>query len=119
MSRLGNAARKSGKSSLLVAAVLLDAGEVVECVVAGRLDGEQAAAVLTDRRLLLVNERAWSPAVIVLAVDPGLAVQGWQDSRTASLTFLTNGRQIILDLIADKPLAVEVAGRIRSRTGVA
>lgn len=116
VSRLGNGARKSGKASLLIAGALLDEGENVECAVAGRFEGEPAAAVLTDRRLVLVNERAWSPSVVILPLDSNLAVQGWQDDRTASLTFLTSGQQLVFEQIADRPLAVEVAGRIRART---
>lgn len=116
VSRLGNGARKSGKASLLIAGALLDEGENVECAVAGRFEGEPAAAVLTDRRVLLVNERPWSPSVTILPVDGNLAVQGWQDDRTASLTFIAGGRQMVIEQIGDRPLAVEVAGRIRART---
>ncbi len=116
VSRLGNSGRKSAKASLLVAGALLDEGETVECAVAGRFEGEPGAAVLTDRRVLLVNERAWSPSVTILPVDKGLAVQGWQDDRTASLTFSADGRQLVIEQIGDRQLAVEVAGRIRART---
>lgn len=117
VARLSSAVRRTGKASLLAAAVLLEAGETVECAAAGRLEGDPAVAVLTDRRLLLVNERAWAPLVAILAVDANLTVQGWQDSRTASLTFIAAGRQHVLEQITDKPLAVEIAGRIRARNG--
>ncbi len=119
MARFSPGARRAGKASLLAAAVLLEEGESVECAAAGRLEGEPAAAVLTDRRILLVNERAWAPLVASMRVDASLAVQGWQDSRTASLTFLTHGRQLVLEQITDKALAIEVAGRIRARNGTA
>lgn len=118
VARLSSGARKVAKAPLLVAAVLLEDGELVECAAAGRIEGIGAVAVLTDRRILLVNERAWSPMVASMAVDPGLAVQGWQDSRTASLTFVAAGRQLVLEQITDKQLAVEVAGRIRARNGI-
>lgn len=117
MARLSPGARKSGKASLLAAAVLLEEGETVECAAAGRIEGDPAIAVLTDHRLLLVNERAWAPVVAIVAVDASLTVQGWQDSRTASLTFIAGGRQLVLEQITDKQLAVEVAGRIRARNG--
>jgi hypothetical protein len=99
--------------------VLLDHAEIVECVAAGRMEGEPAVAVLTDRRILLVNERAWTPSVTSLAVDQSLTVQGWQDSRTASLTFVTGASQHVLEQITDKQLAIEAAGRIRARNGTA
>lgn len=84
---------------------------------AGRMGGEPAAVVLTGRRLMLVNERAWTPVVVILTVDPGLTVQGWQDSRTASLTFVADDGQYVIEQILDKGLAVEIAGRIRNKTG--
>ena len=51
-------------------------------------------------------------------VDPHFGkVQGWQDDRTASLTLLHAGRQVVVERIIDRPLAVEMAQRIRARTG--
>ena len=100
---------------MLVAAALLDDAEIVECAVAGDFEGQPAAAVLTDRRVLLVNERPWVPSVVILSLDPSLAVHGWQDDRTASLTFVCDGRQHLVQQIRDKQLAIEVAGRIRQR----
>ena len=47
----------------------------------------------------------------------GLAACNKQDDRTASLTLLHGGRQLVVDRIADRPLAVEMAQRIRARTG--
>ena len=96
---------------------MLEADEVVEAVVAGRLDGNVAVVVLTDRALVLADERQWRPVVERFALDAGLQVQGWQDDRTASLTLLHGGRQLVVDRIADRPLAVEMAQRIRARTG--
>lgn len=100
-----------------VAGALLDEGEVVDSVVAGKVEGNAAVLVLTDRKLLLVDERQWRPLVERIAVDGGLQVQGWQDDRSASLTLVFAGRQLVIDQIADRPLAVEMAQRIRYRTG--
>lgn len=119
VSRLSSSARRSGKTALLAAAVLLDEREIVECAAVGRMEAEPAVVVLTDRRVLLVNERTWSPSVVNLPVDSSLAVQGWQDSRTATLTFVVGGRQHVVEQITDKQLAVEVAGRVRARNGSA
>jgi hypothetical protein len=115
--RLGSPARKVAKVAVVVAGAVLDDGEAVEAVVAGRIDGHGGVLVLTDRRLLLVDERPWRPLVERLAVDAGLQVQGWQDDRTASLTLLAGGRQLVIDQITDRPLAVEMAQRIRYRVG--
>jgi hypothetical protein len=73
--------------------------------------------VLTDRALVLADERQWRPATRRLPVDPSLVVQGWQDDRTASLILQSPLGQLVVDQIEDRPLAVEMAQRIRYRTG--
>lgn len=96
---------------------MLEDGEVVEAVVAGRLDGHPAVLVLTSGALLLADERQWRPTVERFELAPGLAVQGWQDDKTASLTLVIGSRQVVVDRIADRALAVEMAQRIRTRVG--
>ncbi len=115
--RLSGGAKKSAKVAIAVAGAALDEGELVDSVVAGKVEGNGAVLVLTDRKLLLVDDRAWRPLVERIAVDPGLQVQGWQDDRSASLTLVFAGRQLVIDQIADRPQAVEMAQRIRYRTG--
>lgn len=97
---------------------MLQDGETVEAVVVGKLEGHAAALVLTDRDLLLTDDRTWKPITERFPIDGGLQVQGWQDERTASLTLVVGGRQLVVDQIPDRPLAVEMAQRIRYRTGV-
>ena len=92
-------------------------GEVVEALVVGRVEGNEAAMVLTDRALYLTDERQWRPYHERFTVDSSLQVQGWQDDRTASLTLVLPDRQVVIDQIADRPLAVELAQRIRARAG--
>lgn len=115
--RLGNGARKTAKVALVVAGAVLADGEVVEAVVAGKLEGNGAVLVLTNQALHMVDDRNWKPVTERFDVDPGLQVQGWQDDRTASLTLVVAGRQRVLDQIPDRPLAVEMAQRIRYRSG--
>jgi hypothetical protein len=115
--RLGSAARKTTKVAAVVAGAVIEDGATVEAVVGGRFEGNGAVVVLTDRSLLLVDEREWKPTVERLPLDASLQVQGWQDDRTASLTFVFAGRTLVLDQIPDRELAVEMAGRIRYRTG--
>ena len=43
-------------------------------------------------------------------------MQGWQDDRTASLIFVSEGQSITLSLIADRPLAQELAHRLRAES---
>lgn len=102
---------------MVVAGAVLEDGETVEAVVGGKLDGNGAVLVLTDRNLLLVDDRPWKPVTERLALDSDLQVQGWQDERTASLTLLVSGRHLVVDRIPDRPLAIEMAQRIRYRVG--
>lgn len=115
--RLGNNARKTAKVALAIAGAVIEVGETVEAVVAGKLEGHAALLVLTDRGLVLVDDRQWKPITERITVDSGLQVQGWQDDRTASLTLISQGHQLVVDQIIDRPLAVEMAQRIRYRIG--
>lgn len=113
--RLGAATRKHAKVSLAVLGAVLEEGEIVEAVVGGKLDGNHALVALTDRSLRVVDDRQWKPVTERFTVDPQLEVRGWQDDRTASLTLVTGGRQLVVDQIVDRALAVELAQRIRYR----
>jgi len=115
--RLANNARKSVRQAALIAASHLEAGEVVEAIVGGRVSGHPAVVVITDRCVLVADEREWKPQVSRLSLDAELRVQGWQDDRTASLTFGIGSQELVVDQIVDRPLAVEMAQRIRYRTG--
>jgi hypothetical protein len=117
VARLAAGARKSTRVAVAVAGSMLEDGEVVEAAVGGKLEGNPAVLVLTDRGLLLADDRQWRPFTQRMTVDGDLQVQGWQDDRTASLTLVLGGRQLVLDQIGDRPLAVEMAQRIRYRTG--
>lgn len=90
---------------------------MVEAVVAGKYEGNSAVLVLTDKALVLADDRMWRPVNERFKLDSGLQVQGWQDDRTASLTLVSGGRQLVVDQIADRPLAVEMAQRVRYRVG--
>jgi hypothetical protein len=115
--RLSNPARKAARIPATVAAALLHDGETVELMVVGRVLGLDAVAVLTDQRLLLVNDNALKPSVQGFEVDPELQVQGWEEGRTASLLLNRGQDGGRIDSIGDTGLAREMAGRIRARTG--
>ena len=52
-----------------------------------------------------------------LPVDSNLTVAGMQDERTASLTFQSNEHSVSVERISDRPLAMEMAQRVRARVG--
>ncbi|MGH9187985.1 MAG: hypothetical protein ACRD0U_19595, partial [Acidimicrobiales bacterium] len=118
MGRLSSTAKKLAKAPVAVTAAMLAEGEIVECLIQGRVNGADGVAVLTNTRLLLVSSREWKPEVIELPVDAQLAVQGWQDNRTAALVMQRADQQATIDLVGDRPLAMELAQRIRARSAL-
>jgi hypothetical protein len=116
-SRLDKGPLKKARAAFAVAGAILEDGEQVEAVVAGQFEGNPALLVLTDRNLVVVDDRPWKPLVVRVDVDGSLQVQGMQDNRTATLTVLAAGRQFVIEQIAAKELAVEMAQRIRYRAG--
>jgi hypothetical protein len=106
---------RAARPSLGILSMSLRLGEQVEALVQGRINGSAAVAVLTDLRVLLVNEREWSPEVVSFEVIADLAVQGLQDDRTASLTFIGGGENTTISSITDRPLAHDLARLVRGR----
>ena len=100
-----------------MAAALLAEGEMVELMVVGKVFGREGVSVLTDKRLLVVNENELQPFVQEFEVAEPLSVQGWEEGRTASLIFTEGETLTRMDAIVDTALAKEMAGRIRARTG--
>ncbi len=94
---------------------LLHEGEHVDALVQGRYQNHAGVAVLTNERVLLVNDHEWRPDVREIDIVADLVVQGWQDDRTASLVFVTGGQSITIEMITDRPLAQEMAHLIRGR----
>jgi hypothetical protein len=113
--RLGNAAKRSGRTALGLAAVLLQEGELVECVVVGQVNGLDGACLLTDRRVFILNDRVWLPDQISFPLDPALTVQGEAAGKTATLTFSREGVIAQVAKIGDVALAQELAQRVRAR----
>lgn len=116
VARLSNSARKAGRAALAVASVLLEAGELVECVVQGKVNDLDGVAVLTDRRILVLNDRQWQPDQISFAYDAALGVQGIAEGGSATLTLQRDGVMARIVRIGDVPLAQEAAQRIRARS---
>jgi hypothetical protein len=112
--RLSARSRKSGRVALIVLAAVLDEGEVVQVVVQGRYRDQAAVAALSEQRVLIVNERELAPDVTSLPVTSSLQVQGWQDDKVAALVFNDGATSETIDRIADRPLALEFAQRLRS-----
>jgi hypothetical protein len=113
VARMSAAARRGGAVSLGILTTVLVEGEVVEVVVQGTYQHQPAVAVLTDRRVVVVNQRRWRPDVRSIAVDRELVVQGWQDERQATLVFAADGRSVVVSGIDDRPLARDLARQAR------
>jgi hypothetical protein len=117
MSRLSAGAHRSALAPLAVVAALLEPGEVAEAVVQGEYQHRPAVVVLTDRRVVVANDRRWAPDVRTFGFTHGLGVHGWQDDRRATLVFGLHGVGVVVDAISDRPLARDLAQRVRARCG--
>lgn len=113
--RLGSGARRTGKIALAVLGAVLDEGDVVEVLVQGRFRHAAGVVALVGRKVVIVNDRQWKPDAVVVPVGPELQVQGWQDDRSASLTFVSPDGHEVVDTIFDRALAIELAQRVRDR----
>jgi hypothetical protein len=115
VARLSNGPKKTGRVAFGILTALLDSGETVECIVQGRVNECDGLVALTSERIVFLNDRTWKPDLLYLPVDAGITVQGWQDDRTAALVFTSGNRQATIDRIVDRPLAQEMAQRVRGR----
>jgi hypothetical protein len=113
--RLSNSHRKAARTALGIASVLLDEGELVECLVGGKVNELDGVVVLTNRRLLIVNDRQWVPDQLSLPVDQGVTVRGEAAGTTASLTIQRENLAAVVTKVSDVQLAQELAQRIRGR----
>ena len=112
-------ARRGSDAVFAVASVVLEEAEQVEIAVHGRYQGLDGAALLTDRRLLLLNSAKWKPTIDTVPITADLSVQGLGDGRTASLLFTSGRVTHTIDQIRDTTIAQEFAHRLRSRAGYA
>ncbi|MEI7592274.1 MAG: zinc ribbon domain-containing protein [Actinomycetes bacterium] len=113
--RLSAASQRSCRAALLVLSTLLDPVEVVEGLVAGHYQGRDGLVALTNVRLIFVNDHEWAPDIRLVPLGAGLAVEGWQDDRTASLIFGIDGQRVSVSTIADRLIAQEMAHQVRAR----
>ena len=117
MSRLSAGARRSALAPMAIVAALLEVDEVAEAVVEGEYQHRPAVAVLTDRRVIVANDRRWAPDVRTFGFTPNLVVHGWQDDRRATLVFVLGDVGVVVEAISDRPLARDLAQRVRARCG--
>jgi len=117
LARLGGGGRRGARAAANAVAVLLREGEVVECIVQGQYLGANAVVLLTNERLLVVNDREFRPDVVEFTVDDAVTVQGWADDRSASVRIQRNETTVQVERIGDRALAQELAQRIRGRAG--
>ena len=99
----------------MAALAILDEGELVQHVLAGRFRGHDAVALLTDRRLVIGNAREWDPEVVSVENLSGLKVEGWIERRSATLRLTDGTMAHVMDRINDTSVAETVAGALRAR----
>ena len=115
VARLSSASQRNARAAFSVAATCLGDGELVEAAIAGRALGHNAAAVLTRERLVVANDRPWSPDVVSLDLSDGAEVMGWEDGRSAVLEIAAGDESLVIDSIRDGELARELAALLRAK----
>lgn len=100
--------------ALLVAAAAMDSGEHAYGLLAGRYLGHEGVALLTDRRLLAVNARRWSPNLAALPLTPGLTSETWSVEGMLVLRFSCGSTSIVIDGITDGEGSRRFAAAVRS-----
>lgn len=98
---------------IAVCGALLEPDEAVVGVVTGQMLGLPAAVMVTDRRVVIANDRRWQPLVDVYRIDSKLIVRGRHDRHVAALSFADTERLSMIDGIFEVELAIELAERIR------
>jgi hypothetical protein len=99
----------------MVLAAMLREGDMVEAVVQGRFRGSAGVVALVGSKVVIANDRQWKPDTLIVPVTRDLQVQGWQDDRSASLTFVFPAGHERIEGIFDRPVAIDLAQRIRDR----
>ena len=99
--------------AIAVCGALLEEDEQVVGVVTGQMLGRPAAVAVTDRRVIIANDRRWQPLVDIYKIDSKLIVRGRHDRQVAALSFADVARLSMIDGITDVELAIELADRIR------
>ncbi|MDZ7677914.1 MAG: hypothetical protein U5K29_05150 [Acidimicrobiales bacterium] len=113
--RLGFGAKRSARVSAGIATALLGDGEHAQQLVQGSYLGKNAVAILTDRRLLVVNDREWKPDIRSVTITPQITVEGMGDERSATIRIHGDGDMVEISGIGDPDQAREFAHRIRTR----
>ncbi|CAB4544648.1 unannotated protein [freshwater metagenome] len=99
--------------ALAVCGALLPEGERVIGLVTGQMLGRPAAVLVTEYRVVIANDRRWTPVVDVFAINGELTVRGRQDREVAALSFSDRSRVSMVDGIPQVSMAVELANLIR------
>jgi hypothetical protein len=115
VTRLTNSSKKSSKVVLGILSVVLQPGELVECLAAGKVHDLDGLLVLTNQRLLVLNDRQFEPDQLVVPIDSQLTVRGEAAGSTATITVQRDQVYAQLSRISDVQLAQELAQRIRGR----
>lgn len=112
--RLATHERERATVSLLIVGAILDEGERVLGLVVGQMLGRPAVIVLSDTRVVIVNDRQWQPVVDVYALDSKLEIRGRYDRNVAAIGVSDGDALSMVDGVFDVQSAVDLVTRIRS-----
>ncbi len=111
---LSGSSQKRAKAAAIAASLLLADGEQVQGLVCGEYLAHDAVAVLTDRRLLCINSRAFAPDQDSIALSDLQEVRGWIEGNRATLQVIGAGVDIVIGDVKEVETAQRFAADLRT-----
>lgn len=114
LATLSGGTAKRARSALAAAAVLLDGDETAQGLICGQYLANDGVVVLTERRLLCVNDREHAPDHESIALDDLDDVKGWIEGNRATLRIDAGDTVVVIGDIKEVESAQKFAGDLRT-----
>ncbi len=111
---LSGSTQKRAKAAIVAASMALEDGEQVQGLICGEYLGHDAVAVLTDRRVLCINDRAFAPDQDSIALSELADVKGWIEGNRATLQVTGGAIDLVIGDVKEVETAQRFAGDLRT-----
>ncbi len=74
-----------------------------------------AVVILTNRRLLIANDREWDAEIVSISDLTNLGVEGWVERRAATVRLTDGAAAHVIDRINDTNIAETLTTTLRAR----
>lgn len=90
-------------------------GETVRYAVGGRFRAKDGVVMLTNRRLIVANDREWDPEVVVIDDLDAVQIEHWVERRAAILRITADGKAHVVDRINDLEVVETLVESVQNR----